>query len=452
MGMDMACTAQGLQRRVAESTAGRVQFLGREPMALLGSARPEWVDVARHPLGGGGIEDLLTGKGVPDSRLKDAAQCMLGVLSPQWASLLADEGACGWVANCIGYGFTQVGGLGLRGVALRNLRTKPPPTHAWTLSNGTGYGLAQVGIERGKEGGRGGGQIHILQEEWGLLDVLRERWAVLARTAHGRAVLRAAHPALGPETCCAIAQQHAELVYELSHSAEGAALVRTLIRQVRNQPEAARGAVRAIVGERWAAMATHDHAHAVVCALGPVAPLEILGACAAPSAGPLGSEAGEGGDVESSTGLRAMLADRNGAKVAKSVLMVLDGEDAGAQRAMRAVAAWAIEWVGAHPEPPQKDAATGELGEGWEQADLVWHFVKRCKMRDVQERADERLELWAASISWTLDPRDRPRDRGRDRGSRRGGRARGGAGGARGRGGGRAGRGGRGGGQRRGRY
>lgn len=112
MGMGMACTAQGLKRRVAESTAGRVQFLGREPMSLLGSARPEWVDVARHPLGGGGIEDLLTGKGVPDSRLKDAAQCMLGVLSPQWASLLEDEGACGWVANCIGYGFTQVSGLG----------------------------------------------------------------------------------------------------------------------------------------------------------------------------------------------------------------------------------------------------------------------------------------------------------------------------------------------------
>jgi len=112
MGMGMACTAQGLKRRVAESTAGRVQFLGREPMALLGSARPEWVDVARHPLGGGGIEDLLTGKGVPDSRLKGAAQCMLGVLSPQWASLLEDEGACGWVANCIGYGFTQVSGLG----------------------------------------------------------------------------------------------------------------------------------------------------------------------------------------------------------------------------------------------------------------------------------------------------------------------------------------------------
>ena len=111
-GMGMAYTAQGLKRRVAESTAGRVQFLGREPMSLLGSARPEWVDVARHPLGGGGIEDLLTGKGVPDSRLKDAAQCMLGVLSPQWASLLEDEGACGWVANCIGYGFTQVSGLG----------------------------------------------------------------------------------------------------------------------------------------------------------------------------------------------------------------------------------------------------------------------------------------------------------------------------------------------------
>ena len=31
---------------------------------------------------------------------------------PQWASLLEDEGACGWVANCIGYGFTQVSGLG----------------------------------------------------------------------------------------------------------------------------------------------------------------------------------------------------------------------------------------------------------------------------------------------------------------------------------------------------
>ena len=336
-----------------------------------------------------------------------------------------------------------------RGVALRNLQTKPP-TQARTLSTGTGDGLAQVGIERGKEGGRGGGQIHILQEEWGLLDVLRERWAALARTAHGRTVLRAAHPALGPETCCAIAAQHAELVYELSHSAEGATLVRTLIRQVCNQPEAARGAVRAIVGERWAAMATHDHAHAVVCALGPVAPLEILRACAAPSGGPLGGEAGEGGDVESSMGLRAMLADRNGAKVVKSVLMVLDGEEADAQRAMRAVEAWAIEWVGAHPEPPQKDAATGELGEGWEQADLVWHLVKRCKMRDVQQRADERLELWAARITWTLDPRDRPRDRGGGRGSRRGGRARR-RGGARGRGGGR-GRGRRGGGQRRDRY
>ena len=85
-----------------------------------------------------------------------------------------------------------------RGVALRDLQTKPP-TQARTLSTGTGDGLAQVGIERGKEGGRGGGQIHILQEEWRLLAVLRERWAVLARTAHGRAVLRAAHPALGPE-------------------------------------------------------------------------------------------------------------------------------------------------------------------------------------------------------------------------------------------------------------
>ena len=112
MDMDMAYTpaytAQGLQRRVAESTAGRVQFLGREPLALLGSARPEWFDVARHPLGGGGIEDLLTGKGVPDSRLKDAAQCALGVLSPQWPSLLEDEAACAWVTHCIGYGFTQV--------------------------------------------------------------------------------------------------------------------------------------------------------------------------------------------------------------------------------------------------------------------------------------------------------------------------------------------------------
>ena len=121
-------TAQGLQRRVAESTAGRVQFLGREPLALLGSARPEWFDVARHPLGGGGIEDLLTGKGVPDSRLKDAAQCALGVLSPQWPSLLEDEAACGWVTNCIGYGFTQVGwGQGLLSLTLTN--PDPSPDH-----------------------------------------------------------------------------------------------------------------------------------------------------------------------------------------------------------------------------------------------------------------------------------------------------------------------------------
>ena len=39
-------------------------------------------------------------------------------------------------------------------------------------------------------------------------------------------------------------------------------------------------------------------------------------------------------------------------------------------------------WVEARPEPLQKDGATGELGDGWEQADLVRHFVKRCKMQN----------------------------------------------------------------------
>ncbi len=62
--------------------------------------------------------------------------------------------------------------------------------------------------------------------------------------------------------------------------------------------------------------------------------------------------------------------------------MVLDGEDADAQRAMLIVEAWAVEWVEARPEPLQKDGATGELGDGWEQADLVRHFVKRCKMQN----------------------------------------------------------------------
>ena len=416
-----------------DSTAGGVQFLGREPLAILDTARPEWFDVARHPLGGGGIEDLLTGKGIADSRLKRAAKCWLGVLSSRWASLFEDEHACGWIANCIGYGFTQ------------------------------------VGIELGKEP-KGGGQIHILQEEWGLLDVVRVRWALLARSAHGRAVLRAAHPALGPEACCAIAEQHADFVYELSHTEEGAALVRTLLRQVRGRgcvcislrlrlrhaciltrgdtfrqvrahPERAHAAGRAIVGERWAAMATHEHAHAVVCALGPLVPLEILTACAAPSAGALGREGeghDDGGDGDSDdVGVRAMAADRYGAKVLKSVLMVLDGTDADARRAMQLVGAWAVEWVGTHPEPPQQDAATGQLGAGWEQADLVKHFVKRCKMRDMRDvqAADERLVRWAGSIPWQLDPRDSPNKRGR---GERGGRGRGRGGGrGRGRGGGR---------------
>ena len=63
---------RGLPRRVRDSTAearsvrgatgGTVRFLRGEPLALLDSPRPEWRDVARHPLGGGGIEDLLTGK------------------------------------------------------------------------------------------------------------------------------------------------------------------------------------------------------------------------------------------------------------------------------------------------------------------------------------------------------------------------------------------------------
>ena len=34
--------------------------------------------------------------------------------------------------------------------------------------------------------------------------------------------------------------------------------------------------------------------------------------------------------------------------------MVLDGEDADAQRAMLIVEAWAVEWVEARPEPLQK--------------------------------------------------------------------------------------------------
>ena len=37
------------------------------------------------------------------------------------------------------------------------------------------------------------------------------------------------------------------------------------------------------------------------------------------------------------------------------------------------------------------------------------HFVKRCKMRDVEERADERLELWAESIPCGCSTRETAR-------------------------------------------
>ena len=78
---------KGLQRRVLDSTAearsvrgatgGTVRFLRGEPLALLDSPRPEWRDVARHPLGGGGIEDLLTGKqaGSAPTTTRDCPGC-----------------------------------------------------------------------------------------------------------------------------------------------------------------------------------------------------------------------------------------------------------------------------------------------------------------------------------------------------------------------------------------
>ena len=239
---------RGLQRRVHESTAGRVRFLSREPLALLENARSEWLDVARHPLGGGGIEDLLRGKGGA-GLLTRAAKTMLGVVSSEWPILLDDAHAGEWISNSIGYGFTQVGVERRREEFGEAPLDRPP--------------------------------VHILQDEYGLLEAVRGRWERLTLSPHGRAILRKAHPAFGPETCCAIAAQHAEHVYELSHHEEGAVLVRTLLRQVRlHVQEEAHDVVRSIVGGRWAAMATHEHAHAVVCALAPLVPLEILRACA----------------------------------------------------------------------------------------------------------------------------------------------------------------------------
>ena len=38
--------------------------------------------------------------------------------------------------------------------------------------------------------------------------------------------------------------------------------------------------------------------------------------------------------------------------------------------------------AGAAAEGRRDIGATGELGDGWEQADLVRHFVKRCKMQN----------------------------------------------------------------------